>query len=74
MYRCGNKVEIGDCVTIQVNIGVEEMNAEVGDVAMVLEINKDWSGVKGTPLLTLKLANDEIHQLPSTWCKLCQRK
>ena len=26
MYRCGNKVEIGDCVTVNVSVMVTEMN------------------------------------------------
>ena len=74
MYRCGNKVVIGDCVTIKVNINVEEMQVLDGDVAMVLDANYDWSGSEKVPLLTIKLSDDSIQQLPSSWCMLCQRK
>lgn len=74
MYRCGNKVEIGDCVTIKVNINVEEMDVIDGDVAMVLEADYNWSGSDKIPLLTIKLPNDTIQQLPASWCALCQRK
>ena len=74
MYRCGNKVEIGDCVTIKVNINVQEMAVVDGDVAMVLEANYNWSGQTKTPLLTIKLSDDSIQQLPASWCTLCQRK
>ena len=74
MYRCGNKVEIGDCVTIEVNINVQEMAVVDGDVAMVLETNYNWSGQNKTPLLTIKLSDDSIQQLPASWCTLCQRK
>jgi len=74
MYRCGNKVEIGDCVTIKVNINVQEMAVVDGDVAMVVEANYDWSGAKDVPLLTIKLSDDSFQQLPSSWCTLCQRK
>ena len=72
MYRCGNKPKIGDCVTIDVTITVEEMNALPGDVAIVLSMNKDWSG--GNPLLTIKRTDDRIEQIPANWCKLCQRQ
>ena len=71
MYRCGNKVEIGDCVAIQVNIEVKEMKIQSPSIAMVLDVNYDWS-IK--PLLTIKLADDSIQQLPASWCTLCQRK
>ena len=75
MYRCGNKIEIGDCVAIQVDIEVEEMSVRPGDIAMVIEANYKWAGVQNTPLLTVMLAkDDEIQQVPSTWCTLCQRK
>ena len=74
MYRCGNKVEIGDCVTIKVNINVQEMAVVDGDVAMVVGANYDWSGVKDVPLLTIKLSDDSFQQLPSSWCTLFQRK
>lgn len=74
MYRCGNKVEIGDCVTIQVEVEVQEMTIKNPTVAMVLEVNQDWGGSSKVPLLTLKLPTDEIQQLPASWCTLCQRK
>ena len=73
MYRCGNKVEIGDCITIEVSIDVDEMTAVEGDVAVVLEANYKWSGITN-PLLTIKRPNDLIEQIPASWCKLCQRK
>ena len=73
MYRCGNKIEIGDCVTIQVDIEVEEMSVRPGEVAIVLETQTSWGG-KENPLLTIKMNNDEIQQIPSSWCTLCQRK
>lgn len=74
MYRCGNKVEIGDCITINVSVMVTEMRVHDGAVAMVLEANYDWGGASKSPLLTIKLPNDEIQQLPASWCTLCQRK
>ena len=74
MYRCGNKVEIGDCVTIKVNILVEQMRVQDGAVAIVLELNKEWSGLANNSLLTLKLDDDSIQQIPASWCTLCQRK
>ena len=73
MYRCGNKVEIGDCVSIQVAINVQEAKIEPPSIAMVLDINYEWSTVN-RPLLTLMLSDDSIQQLPATWCTLCQRK
>ena len=73
MYRCGNKVEIGDCVTVQVNVDVKEMKIQSPSIAVVLDVNYAWSSSK-KPLLTLKLADDSIQQLPSSWCKLCQRQ
>ena len=73
MYRCGNKVEIGDCVTIQVDVAVQEMKIQSPSIAMVLDVNYAWSSSK-KPLLTLKLADNSIQQLPASWCKLCQRK
>ena len=63
MYRCGNEVEIGDCVTIQVDVSVKEMKIQSPSVAMVLDVNYAWSSSK-KPLLTLKLADDSIQQLP----------
>ena len=74
MYRCGNKVEIGDCVEVRVAIDVQEMNISPGEIAMVLETNYDWSGTANQPLLTIKLSDDQIQQIPAKWCKLCQRK
>ena len=73
MYRCGNKVEIGDCVTVNVSVMVTEMNVLDGSVAIVLEANHEWSSSK-KPLLTLKFPDDSIGQLPASWCTLCQRK
>ena len=73
MYKCGNKIEIGDCVTIKVDISVEEMVVFNGDAALVLEANHAWAG-PSRPLLTLKLSDDSIQQLPAAWCVLCQRK
>ena len=74
MYRCGNPVEIGDCVTIEVTIDVEEMQATPGDVAMVLDANYSWAGSRNIPLLTIKRHDDKIEQIPANWCTLCQRK
>ena len=73
MYRCGNKVEIGDCVTVQVNVDVEEMKIQSPSIAIVLGVNYAWSSSK-KPLLTLKLSDNSIQQLPASWCMLCQRK
>ena len=73
MYRCGNKVEIGDCVTVQVDVDVQEMKIQSPSIAMVLDVNHDWSSSK-KPLLTLKLSDDSVQQLPASWCTLCQRK
>ena len=73
MYRCGNEVEIGDCVTVNVSVMVTEMKVPDGTVAIVLEANYEWSSSK-RPLLTLKFADDSIGQLPASWCVLCQRK
>lgn len=72
MYRCGTKVEIGDCVTVNVSVMVTEMKVYDGDVAIVIEKNNEWSSK--TPLLTLKFSDDSIQQLPASWCSLCQRK
>lgn len=73
MYKCGNLVNIGDCVTIEVTIETEEMNTLPGDIAVVLAMNTKWAGLKN-PLLTIKRDNDRIEQIPANWCKLCQRK
>lgn len=73
MYRCGNKVEIGDCVTLNVSIEVTEMQVPDGAVAIVLEQNDSWSSTS-KPLLTLKFDDNSIQQLPASWCTLCQRK
>lgn len=72
MYRCGNKVEIGDCVTVNVSVMVTEMTVLDGSIAIVLEKNDKWS--QNTSLLTLKFTDDTIQQLPASWCVLCQRK
>lgn len=73
MYRCGHKVEIGDCVTVNVSVMVTEMKVYDGTVAIVLEANNEWHNEKN-PLLTLKFPDDSIGQLPASWCMLCQRK
>ena len=73
MYRCGNTVEIGDCVAVQVDVDVKEMKIQSPSIAVVLEVNYAWSSVK-KPLLTIKLSDDTIQQLPASWCTLCQRK
>ena len=73
MYRCGNKVEIGDCVTVNVSVMVTEMNVLDGSVAIVLDTNNEWSSSR-SPLLTLKFPDDTIQELPASWCSLCQRK
>ena len=64
MYRCGSKVELGDCVTVNVSVMVTEI---------VLETNLEWSSTK-RPLLTLLFPDESIQQLPASWCTLCQRK
>ena len=73
MYRCGNKVEIGDCVTVNVSVMVTEMKVPAGTLAVVLETNIKWSS-SGKPLLSLLFPDDSIQQLPASWCTLCQRK
>ena len=73
MYRCGHKVEIGDCVTVNVSVMVTEMKVFDGTVAIVLDTNNEWHSEKN-PLLTLKFPDDTIGQLPASWCMLCQRK
>ncbi len=72
MYRCRNRIEIGDCVTVQVNVDVKEMKIQSPAVGLVLDVNYEWSSTE--PLLTLKLGDDTIQQLPASWCALCQRK
>ena len=73
MYRCGNKVEIGDCVTVNVSVMVTEMKVPAGTLAVVLDTNIEWSS-NGKPLLSLLFPDDSIQQLPASWCTLCQRK
>ena len=73
MYRCGNKVEIGDCVTVNVSVMVTEMKVPTGTLAVVLETNDKWSS-PGKPLLSLLFPDESIQQLPASWCTLCQRK
>ena len=73
MYRCGNKVEVGDCIAIQVDINVQEMKLKSPTIAMVLDVNYDWSS-ESRPLLTIKMPDDSIQHLPASWCTLCQRK
>jgi len=74
MYRCGNKVEIGDCVTVNVSVMVTEMNIPTGTAAVVLETNFDWSSNPDKPLLSLLFPDESVQQLPASWCTLCQRK
>jgi len=73
MYRCGNKVEIGDCVTVNVSVMVTEMDVPEGTLAIVLEANHDWSSSK-KPLLSLLFPDESVQELPASWCTLCQRK
>lgn len=73
MYRCGNKVEIGDFVTVNVTIKVTEMKIPSDTTAVVLETNEEWIHSK-KPLLTLLFPDESIQQLPASWCTLCQRK
>lgn len=73
MYRCGNNVEIGDCVSVNVSVMVTEMKLPSGTLAIVLETNKEWSS-SGRPLLTVLLPDDSVQQFPASWCTLCQRK
>lgn len=73
MYRCGNKVKIGDCITINVEIDVQEMLVKHGTIGVVLETNEEWGGIS-CPLLTVKLPDDSIQQVPANWCALCERK
>lgn len=73
MYKCGNKVEIGDCVFVDVSVMVTELNAPAGTIAMVLEKNIQWSG-GNKPLISLLFSDETIQQLPASWCTLCQRK
>ena len=74
MYRCKNKPAIGDCIIVKVDVLVQEMKVHAGTAALVLGINHNWDGGTGSPLLTVKFPNDEIHNIPSSWCELCQRK
>jgi len=73
MYRCGNEPQQGDAISIEVDIDVSEMKVSSGAVALVLETSFVWGGKKN-PLLTVKLANNDIQQIPASWCTLCQRK
>ena len=73
MYRCGNKVEIGDCVAVNVSVMVTEMKVPSGTLAVVLETNLEWVSAE-KPLLTLLFPDESIQQLPASWCTLCQRK
>ena len=73
MYRCGNEPQVGDAVSIEVNIDVSEMKISTGTVVLVLETNSKWGGKKN-PLLTVKFADDDIQQIPASWCVLCERK
>ncbi len=72
MYRCGNEAKIGDCVKIKVEIDTSMMLIAPDTIGIVLEINENWSAK--TPLLTIKLPNDDIQQIPSNWCALCERQ
>ena len=73
MYRCGNEVEIGDCVSVEVSVTVTEIKVPAGTLAVVLETNTEWSSSK-KPLLTLLFPDESVQQLPASWCTLCQRK
>ena len=73
MYRCGNKVEIGDCVAVNVSVMVTEMKIFDGTLAVVVDTNTEWSS-SGKPLLSLLFPDESIQQLPASWCMLCQRK
>jgi len=73
MYRCGQRVAVGDCVTVNVSVMVTEMKIPTGTTAVVLETNTKWSST-GRPLLTLLFPDESIQQLPASWCTLCQRK
>ena len=73
MYRCGNEVEIGDCVSVEVSVMVTEMKVPAGTLAVVLETNTELSSSK-KPLLTLLFPDESLQQLPASWCTLCQRK
>ena len=73
MYRCGNKVEVGDCVSVNVSVMVTEMKIPTGTLAVVLEKNDNWSS-SNRPLLTLLFPDESIQELPASWCTLCQRK
>ena len=73
MYRCGNKVEIGDCVAVNVSVMVTEMKIFDGTLAVVVDTNTEWSS-SGKPLLSLLFPDESIQQLPASWCTLCQRK
>ena len=73
MYRCGNTVEIGDCVAVNVSVMVTEMKIFDGTLAVVVDTNTEWSS-SGKPLLSLLFPDESIQQLPASWCTLCQRK
>ena len=73
MYRCGNEVEIGDCVSVEVSVTVTEIKVPAGTLAVVLETNTEWSS-SNKPLLTLLFPDESVQQLPASWCTLCQRK
>ena len=73
MYRCGNIVEIGDCVAVNVSVMVTEIKVPTGTLAVVLEMNTEWSST-GRPLLSLLFPDESVQQLPASWCTLCQRK
>ena len=73
MYRCGNKVEIGDCVAVNVSVMVTEMKIFDGTLAVVVDTNTEGSS-SGKPLLSLLFPDESIQQLPASWCTLCQRK
>jgi hypothetical protein len=73
MYKCKNKMQIGDCVSIEVDIDVQEMFVKIGTIGIVLDVDFSW-GNTSWPLLTIKFASDEIQQIPASWCILCSRK
>ena len=66
MYRCGNKVEIGDCVTVNVSVMVTEMKIPTGTTAVVLETNFEWSS-SNRPLVSLLFPDESIQHLGEPW-------
>jgi len=73
VYRCGNDPQIGDAVSVDVEIDVTETRVTRGQIALVLETDSIWGGEKN-PLLTIKFSNNKIQQIPANWCILCERQ